>query len=308
MDRIFRFETAVKTGLMVTLALAVFIAAGCPRKQGKSSSPPPSSASSEKKAPNRATQILPAAEVNQNTAAAPVKPVTENNTAAPAKAPAKEVTLPEPPDFKAYESMHSADEKIAFITEYADEHPGSKVLMVYKVLDDNDVDVRQATMEMLAIEELDDPNIVYVAAKGLKDSEPEVRKSEIEACDAVTDHAVEGVLLAAIDNSSQEVRTRAIQIATQKDPAVCLSVLKAGIASSYEDVKEDAVSALVDTSSPAAMDILITGLKDADTDFRNEVRTEIDFLISQKFDTYDQAKKWWDANRSKFNDNLSEKD
>ncbi len=284
MNRIFRFEMAVKTGLMVTLALAVVFAAGCPRKQGKSSSP--------------------AAEVNQNAPAAPAEPVEENKTAAPAK----EVTLPEPADFQPYESMHSAEEKISFITKYADEHPGSKARMVYKVLDDNDAEVRKAAMEMLTIEDLDDPNIIYVAAKGLKDSEPEVRKSAIEACAPITDPAVESVLLAAIDNSSQEVRTRAIEIAARKDPAVCLSVLKAGITSQYGDVKEDTVSALVDASSPAAMDILITGLKDTDPDFRNEVRTEIDFLISQKFDTYDQAKKWWDANRSKFDDILAEKD
>ena len=277
---------AVKTGLMVTLALAVIFAAGCPRKQGKSSQTPPSSASSEKKTPKLETKIQPPAAAEQ-----PPKPA-----------------LPEPPDFQPYESMHFAEEKIAFITKYADEHPGSKAGMVYKVLDDNDVKVRKTAMEMLSIEDLDDPNILYVAAKALKDSEPEVRKSAIEACSAITNPAVENVLLAAIGNSSQEVRTRAIQIAAQKDPAICLSVLKAGITSSYEDVKEDSVSALVDVSSPAAMDILITGLKDAEPDFRYNVRTEIDFLISQKFDTYDQAKKWWDANRSKFNDNLSEKD
>jgi hypothetical protein len=55
------------------------------------------------------------------------------------------------------------------------------------------------------------------------------------------------------------------------------------------------------------MDILIIGLKDPNPDFRNEVRTEINFLVSQKFDTYDQAKKWWDDNRSKFGDTLAKK-
>ena len=94
----------------------------------------------------------------------------------------------------------------------------------------------------------------------------------------------------------------------QKDPDVRLSVLKAGIASQYEDVKEDTVSSLIDASSPAAMDILITGLKDPNPDFRDSVKSAIDFLVSQEFDTYDQAQKWWDANRSKYDDDLSEKD
>lgn len=55
------------------------------------------------------------------------------------------------------------------------------------------------------------------------------------------------------------------------------------------------------------MDVLITGLKDPNPDFHNEVKTQIDFLISEKFDTYEQAKKWWDENRSHFKDDLSEK-
>ena len=86
-----------------------------------------------------------------------------------------------------------------------------------------------------------------------------------------------------------------------------MSVLKAGITSQYGDVKEGTVSSLVDASSPAAMDILIIGLKDTNPDFRDEVKFEINSLISQEFDTYDQAQKWWDANRSKFDDTLTEK-
>ena len=56
------------------------------------------------------------------------------------------------------------------------------------------------------------------------------------------------------------------------------------------------------------MDILITGLKDSNPDFRDTVKSAIEFLVSQEFNTYDQAKKWWDANRGKYNDDLSEKD
>ena len=258
---------AVKTGLIVTLALAVIFAAGCPKKQNDQKKTEPPVAAEQPKEPN----------------------------------------MPEPADLKPYESLNGAEAKINFITKYADEHPGSEALMVYKVLDDNDVKVRMAAMGILAMKNLDDPNVVYVAAKALKDSEPEVRKSAIEACAPITDPAVENVLLTAIADSSEKVRTHAIQVAGHKQPAVRMSVLKAGITSQYGDVKEGTVSSLVDASSPAAMDILIIGLKDTNPDFRNEVRTEIDFLISQKFDTYDQAKKWWDANRSKFDDNLAEK-
>ena len=298
MNCVFRFQLTVKTGLIVTLALAVVFAAGCPKKQqDKSSQTPPSSASREKKTPKLDTKIQPPPAAND-------REKTEPPLAAEQP---KEPTMHEPANFKPYESLNGTEAKINFITKYADEYPGSEALLVYKVLDDNDVKVRKAAMGILALKNLDDSNVVYVAAKALKDSELEVRQSEIQACTAITDPAVENVLLTAIADSSAEVRTHAIQVAGHKRPAVRMSVLKAGITSQYGDVKEGTVSSLIDASSPAAMDILIIGLKDSNPDFRNEVKSEINFLISQEFDSYDQAQKWWDDNRSKFDDALAEK-
>jgi hypothetical protein len=325
MNRIFGFKMAVRTGLIITLLLAVVMAAGCRKKQDNTSAPP----AGYKKSPKQDTQIkTPVVEANgPNVVASPTEPaVNKKETTADNPPPQAAGTkpamqqkalspaqleappMPQPADLKPFESLKDAEDKIDFITDYADEHPESAAIMVYNVLDDNDVEVRTAAMEMLAMKELDDPNVVFVAAKALKDSEPQIRQSAVEACTAVTDPAVENVLLEAITDSSEDVRTAAIQLADQKEPIIRLEVLKTGIASQYEDVKEAVVSSLVDISSPAAMDILITGLKDANPDFRDEVKSEINFLVSQDFDTYDQAQKWWNANRSKFDDQLTEKD
>jgi hypothetical protein len=324
MNRIFRFEMAVKTGLIVTLALAVVLAAGCPKKQDKSVKTPPAPASSEKKPPVQNTGIkAPVAEANQNAVATPAEPVTGKKPTVAAQTPAKEVkpsaastqqalkpTAPEPADLKPYESLKETEEKVDFITEYADQHPESEALMVYKVLDDNDVEVRTAAMEMLAMKELNDPNVIYVAAKALKDSELQIRESAIEACSAVTDPAVGNVLIEALNDSSEEVRNAAIQAADQKEMPIRLPVLKAGITSQNEDVKEDAVSSLIDASTPEAVDILIEGLKDSNPEFRDSVKSAIDFLVSpdKEFETYDQAVKWWNANRNKFDNELNAKD
>ncbi len=324
---------AVKTGLMVTLALAVVFAVGCPKKQQSKSSPThPLPASSENKPPKQEPRIQPPpAEVNQNTVASPAEAVVDNKTTTVAKAPAKEVsppaaddykktepsvaaeqpkepTLPEPADLKPFDTLKTSEEKVDFISDFADAYPELIPALVYKALDDNDLDVRTAAMEALSMNDINDPNVVYVAAKALNDTEPDIRKSAIEACEAVTDPAVGKVLVDALADESEDVRTAAIQAANQEDLDVRLSVLKAGITSQYEDVKEDVVSSLIDASSPAAMDILITGLKDPNPDFRDSVKSAIDFLVSQEFDTYDQAQKWWDANRSKYDDDLSEKD
>jgi hypothetical protein len=325
MNRIFRFEMAVRTGLIITLLFAVVMAAGCRKKQDNASAP----ASSDKETPKQDTQIAtPPAEANApNVVASPAEPVVDKKETTADKTPpkvadtkpamqqeapsppqSKAPAMPEQADLKPLESLKNADEKIEFISEYADEHPESAAIMVYNVLDDKDVEVRTAAMEMLAMKDLNDPNVVFVAAKAMKDSEPQIRKSAIEACTYVTDPTVGSVLVSALSDESEDVRTAAIQVADQKEPDIRLEVLNAGIASRHEDVKESVVSSLIDVSSPAAMDILITGLKDANPDFRETVKSAITFLVSQDFDTYDQAQKWWNANRDKFDDELNEKD
>jgi HEAT repeat protein len=302
------------------------MAAGCPKKQDKSAQTP---ASSDTKSPRQDTQIaMPVVEANTPSAViAPTEPAvdkketTADNTPpkvadakpamqqeAPAPPQPKAPPMPEQADLKPLESLKDADEKIEFISDYADEHPESAAAMVYNVLDDKDVNVRTAAMEMLAMKDLDDSNVVLVASKALKDSDPQVRKSAVEACTPITDPAVKNVLLEAIADSSGDVRTASLQLADQKEPIVRMDVLKAGITSQYEDVKESVVTSLIDVSSPAAMDILITGLKDANPDFRDEVKSAISLLVSQDFDTYDQAQKWWNANRDKYDNALVEKD
>ena len=325
MNRIFKIELIVGTALIVALLAVVFIT-GCRKKQAE---PPKASAPSGTKSPKQDTQIkTPVVEANgPNVVALPTEPavnktkmtadkappkVADTKPAMQQKAPSpaqlKAPPMPRPADLKPLESLKDNDEKIEYISDYADEHPESAAVMVYNVLDDGDGEVRTAAMEMLAMKELDDPNVVFVADKALRDSEPQVRQSAVEACTHVTDPAVGKVLLDALADESEDVRTAVLQVADQKEPDVFLPVLKAGITSKYEDVKESAVSSLIDASTPAAVDILITGLKDPNPDFRDTVKSAIEFLVSQEFNTYDQAKKWWDANHTKFNDDLSEKD
>jgi len=302
MNRIFRFKMAVRTGLIITLLLAVVMAAGCPKKQDNASAP----ASSDKKSSSAEANGLGAA-------ISPTKPA-DTKMAMQQKVPSpsqlKAPLMPQPADLKPLESLKSAEEKIDFITEYADEHPESAAVMVYNVLDDNDVEVRTAAMELLAMEESNDPNVVYVAAKALKDSEVQIRQSALEACASVTDPMVGSVLVSALADQSEDVRTAAIQVADQKEPAIRLSVLKAGITSHYEDVREGAVSSLIDVSSPAGVDILIEGLKNPNPEFREPFKDALDFLlpIEEELETYSQYKKWWNANRNKFDDELTEKD
>jgi hypothetical protein len=324
MNRILKFKMAIRAGLIITLLLAVVMAAGCRKKQDNASAP----AASDKKSPEQDTQIAtPVVEANgpgavtlptesavdnkETTADKTAPEAADAKTAVQQKAPSssqlKASPIPEPADLKHLESLKSAEEKIDFITKFAAAHPESMPALVYKALDDNNVKVRIVAIEMLAMKGSSDPNVVYVAAKAMKDSESRIRQSAVRACTFVTDPAVGSVLVSALADDSEEVRTAAIEVADRKEPAIRLSVLKVAIASQFEDVKETALSSLTDIASPAAMDILITGLKDVNPDFRDEVKSAITSLVSQDFDTYDQAQKWWDANRNKFDNELKEK-
>jgi HEAT repeat protein len=91
-----------------------------------------------------------------------------------------------------------------------------------------------------------------------------------------------------------------------KEEDTKISVYSAAIASKLDDVKQAAVPAIVEMFNPQAVDILIEGLKDSDPDFRQVVTQTLDLLIGQEFETYNQAKEWWSANRGRFDEELVE--
>ena len=318
MSRIFKIETVAGTGLIIALSAAVFIT-GCPKKQTE---PSKTSAASEQKKPGHRTPP-PSSSVesgDQNTAneenktTSTVNPRTAENVSetiegekSAAVSQVKEPALAEPADFKPYDSLKDQGEKIDFIGQYTGEHPNAIPAVVNKVLDDEDADVRAASLLMLEMADFNDGNTVYVITKALKDTEPRVRQAAIEACNPLTDPAVVNILAGGLADESEEVRASSMEVASQKEPDIRLPVLKASITSQYEDVKEGAVSSLIEIDNPDAVDILITGLKDPNPDFRESVKSAINFLISQEFDTYDQAQNWWNANRNKFDDELNVK-
>jgi hypothetical protein len=334
MNEIVLCKTVVKT---ILLCLLMLCGLGCSKKQGQTPKAPSSAKSQTEKSSQQVSPAQTASKPDSNASRLPRTPADANRAASFRQALEKQVahsfrdrkktSRPSGPNESApseqvaeltksrlastldkYGSLTDSDEKIDFITEFSDAHPESVMAIADKALDDKDVDVRSAAMEALIDYDSNGPEVLPVAAKALKDSEEQVRQSAVQACAGVDDPQVGKLLLQALDDPSEEVRSAAIQVAEQKDPPVRLEVLKAAVTSSYEDVKTGAVSSLIDMSSPEAVDALIPGLKDSNPDFREEVSSALNFLVSQEFETYDQAKSWWDKNRNKFDSDLSEKD
>lgn len=280
--------------------MSVLICFGCRKKQQQDETPSD-------------TETTSSAESNT------VEPVAQNPVVDSNITQLEELTKPVPPqrpdaagtieqgseiDLKQFASLSDSDAKIDWISEFADAHPDRIAEMAATAINDKDVEVRIEVMETLIDNEVSDA--LGVIKKAMKDREEEVRQLAAEACEFVEDKQAGPILIAALADKSEIVRETALEITEGEDNDTKLSIYKAAITSKYEDVKEEAVSVLFDMSSPLAVDILLEGLKDPDPDFRQDVIDSLDFLIDQEFASYQEAKKWWDANRKRFDEELVE--
>jgi hypothetical protein len=284
-----------KNSIVVILAFGVLICIGCRKKQQQGETP------SE-------TETTQTAESNAVQPAQTTQLLKERPKVTPPREPNAAGIIEEaiPMNLEQFASLSGSDEKIDWIYEFADAHPEQITAMAVIALDDKDVEVRSAAMETLIDNEV--PDALAVITKAMKDKEEEIRQQAAEACEFIDDKQAGPVLVGALADESEMVREAALQVAELKSNDAKISVYKAAIASKYEDVKQAAVPALVDMSSPKAVDILLEGLKDPDPEFRQDVIQLLDLLIGQEFESYQQGKKWWDANRKRFDEDLVEQE
>ncbi len=331
MNKIIRFESIAKTVLVCALILAAIIATSCSKKKDQPAETAPDTKTADatqqmQTEKSQQPQIAVKQTESQTQAAKPQVQPDEISLEQKKQAVEKEMARllserkkapqPEKPEARQvvkrvegeFESLTDSDEKIGWIMETTISNPESTLDVVAKALDDNDVEVRLAAMEALIDNESTGPKLVEVVIKALGDTDEQIRQSAIETCGFMSGPEAAKILTYALGDTSEAVRIAAMQVADDRDNTVKVEVFKAGITSSYQDIRENTLSSLIDISSPEAVDVLITGLKDPDPDFREEVNSAIGFLIDQEFETYDQAKKWWDDNRDRFDEELFEKD
>lgn len=310
--------------LIACCLLLALVLPGCSKKEEPQ---PPTDTNSQQQSPaqaqgNHATPedinepFPPPVPLEDANRAETVKPTVTTRTvrlpAEPKKTiQTKKTGLAHPPaelNLNQFDALADSDAKMEFISDFADAHPEQTIDLVNKALNDADAEVRLAAVESLSEKEEIGPEAVAAVTKALKDGDERVRQAAVEACANLNAPEIPKILVQAINDSSEDVRSAAFSVVDDKDPPVRLDVLKVGISSQYGDVKEATVTSLIDLSSPAAVDVLIPALKDPDENFREDVASAIEFLVSQEFQTYEQAKKWWDANRKKFDEELNEKD
>jgi hypothetical protein len=253
------------------------------------------------------TNTKAAAAVQQTETQAAFGAPQEPNTLVeqPSTAQPEETTSSEPLDVNSFGGMTGIRKKMDFISKFAGKSPELLPALVDRALDDEDPGVRGSAMdELLKKGFYNAADILPVVEKAMGDADPVIRQKALDACAHINDPAVSGILEMALQDQSEDVRTAAIQRAAQQAPDIRLPVLEAGITSQYPDVKAGAATELMQTSSPAALNALITALNDPDPDFHHTIKSMINGLIGQGFDTSEQAQKWWNENSSNFGNNL----
>jgi HEAT repeat protein len=194
------------------------------------------------------------------------------------------------------------EEKIEALEKLSEVTHQAVVGLVITALKDPSEEVRVVAMELLV--DYESPKIIPAVRTGLSDPSEAVRIVAVDALLFVDSPEVVDLFTQALTDESDIVRDTALAIVEEKPADISLPVLSNVIDIADESLILGVASILQDMSSHAAMDVLIQGLKSNNPFVNEEVSSTIDFLISQQFSDYSEAKAWWDANKNQFDSEL----
>jgi len=158
---------------------------------------------------------------------------------------------------------------------------------------------RMAAVQELA--NLDRATRLEVVMNALEAESPNVRKAALAALADVDDEAVNVALLKAMEDENLGVREKAMEVMEHIESPNILPSLERALSDSDEDIREQALSILEDIPDHRAVDILIEkGLQHHDESIREETLNSLEFITDQRFESYVDAREWWDSNRDEF--------
>jgi HEAT repeat protein len=199
----------------------------------------------------------------------------------------------------------TADEKIALLDGADDIQALELVEVVKQALDDKSSEVRLRAIEMLTDWESSD--ILGAVSKAMGDSEEEVREAAINTLYNVLDPKIGEVLTKGLSDESELVRSAALDMLAEQPADLRANLQQQALLSTNEDVIMGLVSQLEDQSDHKALELLIEGLRHPNEELRQNYTDAIDFLVSQNFTSYEEAKAWWAKNKQNYDDELFEK-
>ena len=152
-----------------------------------------------------------------------------------------------------------------------------------------------------SLENIDDPDVVYPVMLAMADQDPDLRKAALEVLRDMESEAFNEAFLAGLEDDHQEVTEKVMDILADSDSSSILPSLEHAVNDSDEQVQKTAISTLEDIYDAGAVDILIeTGLHSDNEAIRNEIFDSLEFITDQRFESYQDAKIWWELNRDTF--------
>ena len=151
-----------------------------------------------------------------------------------------------------------------------------------------------------SLENIDDPMVVDPVMIAMDDPDPDLRKAALEVLRDREYEEVNEVFIAGLEDENQDVTDRAMEILADGDSANILPSLEQAMMSSDGQIKRKAIVTLEDIEDVRAIDMLIAGLQSNDEDIRGELFDSIEFVTEQRFESYEEARNWWDLNRDFF--------
>jgi hypothetical protein len=148
----------------------------------------------------------------------------------------------------------------------------------------------------------DSHTVIDKVMTALNNPDPEVRQEALEALEDVGDEAINGPLLKALADENPDVRESAMDLMNDIESPIILPSLEQVLVAGDEDMRAVALSILEDIPDPRAVDLIIEkGLLNYNNKISQEAYDSLEWITDQEFKSYDEARKWWDANRDTFN-------
>jgi len=209
------------------------------------------------------------------------------------------VTTPEVPKSQAQNSNAGTrrEETSGVSTETTPE------LLVYKAESafSGDFSTEEKLAAIRRLEAIDDPIVLDAVMIAMDDPDPDLRKAALEVLRDMDNEEINEAFLAGLEDDNQEVTEKAMDIMADSDSPAILPSLEQALMDSDDKIQKISMLTLEDISDPRAVDILIeTGLLNQNESIREKVLDSLEFITGRRFESYQDAKIWWELNRDTF--------
>lgn len=210
----------------------------------------------------------------------------------------------------AYDSFvqgTTSSERLAILEsmmEVAFEQKPELLALLDRALEDPDPDVVRMAAEML--EPYRNAAVLPLIEKALHSRDEDVRFCALGPLEDIEDPKSADLAVLALSDPSETIRGRALDVIRGQPSAIQILALKKAFGSVSDEVKSEVLGLLELRGDKAAVEVILNGLKDPNPEFREEVKGVLQVLLDQEFNNYNQAIRWWKANRHRYDENLFE--